>query len=1014
MTIRPALRSAFRYFAYCVIVFALHAPVSTFAQDRCGTVEFSSKLTQRRNVTETPQQFEEWLRTRPTVKQRPGSGNRPQTTTYQVPVVVHIVHNGETVGNGTNISDAQILSQIATLNRDYQRLNADAVNTPADFTSVAGAFDLEFVLAQQDPEGLATTGIVRVPGPKTQWTINDNYLLKSQSYWPAEDYLNLWVCNITDYLGYAQFPVSSLPGLENSSNNRLSDGVVIAYNAFGSVDDGPFNLDPQYNKGRTATHEIGHFFGLRHIWGDDGTACGNAGDYVADTPDQAGRTYNCPAHPAYSCTPAVMKMFQNYMDYTDDQCMNLFTQLQVARMTTVIENSPRRVSLLGSHGLDPPTPVANDAGIKAILAPTEITCDNTVTPVIEIRNYGSNAITSVRVQLKVNSVTKETTTETVNLAPLEATTITFNNIAITPGTADFTFTIIQTNGGTDGNAGNNIKSVTTDVPNIISAPFIEPFNTVPASWTITDPDNFITWTLVTAPSNQPTNKALKLNFYDYEDGEGEIDILTTPVIDLSSADLAVLYFDVAYAPFNAAQDGLEVYVLTDCGDNIYDGVRVYRKTGNTLGTTASTSTGFTPQSATDWRKEAVNLAAFIGNPHVQLAFVGLNDWGNNLYLDNIAVLTSPFEDIAVRSVTPGVITCESSPAFEVTVRNAGTISITSFDVRVQAEGKDAYTQSFSGVNLIAGQTTTVTLSPYALADGANTLTVEALNPNGNIDVNSEDNQLQTRLVVNDTRYSIPYRESFESGFGSDWTLVNPTNGLAWQTKDGLQHFGTSAWYNAFDNTNLGEEAWLISPVFDFSQAEEASLQFYSSYAVNSGRNDGLRVLYSTDCGNNFSPTPFFNKSGENLANNNTSTAAWTPQALSEWQHRVVDLTALAGNKNLRFAFVATNANGNNIYLDNINFSTTVEPNPLLNEQLYVIYSKTDEYDFYLTFNLPEKQSVQYEVVDTMGRRVVKGVVDDVLNQTYPVRLEDHESEGIYIVRLGIGARFYSTKIYLSR
>ena len=108
-------------------------------------------------------------------------------------MVVHIIHNGEAVGSGVNISDAQVLSQISVLNKDYKRLNADASNTPAEFQSVAGLFDVEFVLAKQDPEGLATTGILRVKGSKTSWTMNDNYTLKAQSYWPAEDYLNIWV-----------------------------------------------------------------------------------------------------------------------------------------------------------------------------------------------------------------------------------------------------------------------------------------------------------------------------------------------------------------------------------------------------------------------------------------------------------------------------------------------------------------------------------------------------------------------------------------------------------------------------------------------------------------------------------------------------------------------------------------------------------------------------------------------------------------------------------------------------
>src|SRR5690606_1866302 len=140
---------------------------------------------------------------------------------------------------------------------------------------------------------------------KNSYTINDNYVLKAHSYWPAEDYLNVWVCNMTGLLRYAQFPVSPLPGLENSSNNRLTDGVVIAYNVFGSDDYGSFNLLSKYKKGRTTTHEIGHFLGLRHIWGDDEGSCDGT-DYVNDTPNQSDRSTGCPNYPQTSCGVSTM------------------------------------------------------------------------------------------------------------------------------------------------------------------------------------------------------------------------------------------------------------------------------------------------------------------------------------------------------------------------------------------------------------------------------------------------------------------------------------------------------------------------------------------------------------------------------------------------------------------------------------------------------------------------------------------------------------------------------------
>ncbi|MFZ6013617.1 MAG: zinc metalloprotease, partial [Bacteroidota bacterium] len=370
---------------------------SVFSQHRhCGTVEYQRTLRDQLNLRETDQKFEQWLlQNKQTTRTQ--KNTRQQTPPYKIPVVVHVINNGENIGSGTNISDAQILSQISVLNKDYKRLNADASNTPAEFLSVAGSMDIEFVLAKRDPEGQATNGIVRVQGTKAEWLMSDNYELKSLSYWPAEDYLNIWVCNITDYLGYAQFPVSGLPGLENSSTNRLTDGVVIWYKAFGSSDDGAFPLDPKYNKGRTATHEIGHFFGLRHIWGDDGGECTGT-DYCNDTPNQTGSSSGCPAHPRTTCSE--VNMFQNFLDYTDDACMNLFTQDQVDRMSIVIENSDRRKSLLTSLGDELPSPVANDIGIKTILSPTETQCSADVTPSIEVKNYGNNTITSVRVRLK--------------------------------------------------------------------------------------------------------------------------------------------------------------------------------------------------------------------------------------------------------------------------------------------------------------------------------------------------------------------------------------------------------------------------------------------------------------------------------------------------------------------------------------------------------------------------------------------------------------------------------------
>ena len=285
------------------IVFVLLASLTSMqvlSQRNCGTVAYN----QFRNINPNSQSdFEEWM----LKKQRQGS-YAPQLNqirkssnftyaktapTYYIPVVVHVVHNGESIGSGSNISESQILSQIEVLNEDFRKLNADTVNTPPGFAAVAADFEIEFVMAKQDPNGLPTDGIVRVQGSRTSYSFFHDAELKAESYWDAEDYMNVWVANLSGgLLGWAQFPVSSLEGLEDASTNRLTDGIVIGHQFFGSIEKDPTaSLQAPWNLGRTATHEVGHFLGLRHIWGD-----GNCSfdDFVADTPLASAESTGCP------------------------------------------------------------------------------------------------------------------------------------------------------------------------------------------------------------------------------------------------------------------------------------------------------------------------------------------------------------------------------------------------------------------------------------------------------------------------------------------------------------------------------------------------------------------------------------------------------------------------------------------------------------------------------------------------------------------------------------------------
>ncbi|MEM6770178.1 MAG: M43 family zinc metalloprotease [Bacteroidota bacterium] len=270
-----------------------------------------------------------------------------------IPIVVHVVYNG----SAQNISDAQIQSQIQVLNDDFRRLNSDADNV----WSQAADSEIEFCLATVDPNGNATNGIIRKSTTVNGFGTNNSVKFASSggsNAWPAADYLNVWVCNIGGgILGYAQFPGGS----------ASTDGVVNDYRYFGTIGTAtaPFNL------GRTMTHEVGHYLNLRHIWGDGNC---NVDDFVSDTPLASGSNGGCQIGSS-SC--GSVDMVQNYMDYSDDACMNLFTQGQKARMQAALAGP--RASLLTSNGCG--TPGGGGGGNQ---------CDDTeVTLTLITDNYGS-------------------------------------------------------------------------------------------------------------------------------------------------------------------------------------------------------------------------------------------------------------------------------------------------------------------------------------------------------------------------------------------------------------------------------------------------------------------------------------------------------------------------------------------------------------------------------------------------------------------------------------------------
>lgn len=434
---------------------------------RCYTTEMTQELSKKNSVfKKSHDTFENWIH--PLIEDRKKS--RVQDDVIVIPVVIHIIHNGDLINTpghieGENISYQQAVSQIKVLNEDYRRL----AGTPgAEITGYGLGVDtkIEFRLATIAPDGTATNGIDRVNMCQEFWTRDQvEAVVKPATIWDPTKYLNMWTVKFNstkeEILGYAQFPVQSgLEGLEEVDIAN-TDGVVANYKAFGTIadDDGSFVLAPNYDYGRTMTHEIGHWLGLIHIWGDGGC---EVDDFCQDTPNAARQTDGCPSN-KNTCNSK--DMIENYMDYTYDPCMNTFTNDQKIRMRTVLTNSPRRKELKDANVFIESN-YKLDAKIKLSCASNE---DKTLCELAQgiylnsdLTNTSITPITSAQISYGVIGKPQHTYEWTGLLNPFETVTIELPviNQDYVIGTNRVSAEIIQINGIADDFKNNNLDNST--------------------------------------------------------------------------------------------------------------------------------------------------------------------------------------------------------------------------------------------------------------------------------------------------------------------------------------------------------------------------------------------------------------------------------------------------------------------------------------------------------------------------------------------------------------------------
>ena len=329
---------------------------------RCATVEMEALRRQNDPSIQSKEEFENWLA--PLIEARnqriaeEKANGTFRRAVVNIPIIFHVLTGS--AGDANDLSASQIQAQIDQLNIDFRNLAGSTHAAAADA-------EINFIPAVIDPSGntLAEPGIDRVYGyPGTISTTALDNTIKPATIWDRSLYANIWTANLGGgLLGYAQFPSNStLPGLPTSGGSAQTDGVVVLAGSVGSVAN-PGTAAP-YNLGRTLTHEVGHWIGLRHIWGDT-SACTND-DYCADTPDSTTSNGGCPTIDRCPSDGLGNDMVENYMDYTNDACMNIFTNDQVSRMITVLENATGISNLPNSNtGNSTPTiafgtPIVNE------------------------------------------------------------------------------------------------------------------------------------------------------------------------------------------------------------------------------------------------------------------------------------------------------------------------------------------------------------------------------------------------------------------------------------------------------------------------------------------------------------------------------------------------------------------------------------------------------------------------------------------------------------------------------
>jgi hypothetical protein len=798
---------------------------------------------------------------------------------------------------------------------------------------------------------------------------------------------------VSPFLGYATFPTSNLPGLNFVPSASIRDGITVDYLFFGT---GPGTA--ANTTGRTTTHEVGHYLGLRHIWGDGGC---EVDDFVLDTPNQDNPNQTiCNDNPSrFSC--GNNNMIQNYMDYTPDRCMNLFTKGQVDRFDVVLANSPRRATLVNGRGTKDPILPTRDISLLKVVNPADALCQTTVAPQVEIQNVGNEIVSSVRIEFRWNGNLIESKRFTTELRTTEKVTLTFGNLDTRGEENEFSFTVVQVNDQADLVPSNNTLTSRPLQQGQLTLPYTVSLSTLPATWIIGNPDKSLTWEKTNLTLDGSAQPALFIRHYEYE-AQGQLDYFISPQIDLTKYPNAQLVFEVAHGPYNQAgfQDELLVAIAPDCSLDFDIITPPYKKSGTRLQTVDPTVNEFIPTSNSQFRTEIVNLSKFKDLGKVRVALVTKNAFGNNIFLRNIRVVpTEEFKyELKIDDVVaPSPISAGTHTQEIVRVTNTGNLPISKFlfSRNTNNTGNRVFLGSIT--NLPPGQSINLTLAK-STAIGKNNLKFGVAEPNFDQNIATAP-QINWSSIENVGRLEVPWRQNFNSSTElSPWLSINPESDQnAWEVTAVTGATGPNN-VARLEGVSNGNSYWMSTPIFDLSVSRQASVFFdVAAGTVNPGTT--LYLLASTNQGESYKV--IWSEAGTALSTVSTGNA--NPSSAGDYERKYVNLTEFAGEgkKEIRLAFALDVFGTQNapIYLDNLELFLSANPDPVIPaERNTIVYPNPATEFVNVAFNLPKRENVTIQIISSTGALVRELTFPNTLNQTYTFSREMFTA-GLYVFKI---------------